>query len=139
MKILRSAEVWLSGQRVGLLQRSQHGLTRFVPDPSWEHGGQRPRLGLSFLRSPGPKQSGTGLPAWFENLLPDVGSALRGRLAAAHGVRPTDSLGLLSALGSDLPGAVEFRPLDPAPTAPVHRAHREGPLFDRVGMSAPEP
>lgn len=129
MRVLRSAEVWLSGQRVGVLERNQQGLTRWIPDTGWEQGGQRPRLGLAFLRSPGPKQSGTGLPSWFENLLPDVGSALRGRLAAVHGLRVQDSLGLLSVLGSDLPGAVEFRPRD-LPSGPPSMVG--SPLVDRV-------
>lgn len=111
MRILRAVEVWLSGQRVGLLERNHEGLTHWKPDASWEKGGQRPRLGLSFLRNPGPRQTGTGLPSWFENLLPDVGSALRSRLAQAHHVRTTDSLSLLSVLGRDLPGAVELRPV----------------------------
>jgi len=69
------------------------------------------------------------LPSWFENLLPDVGSALRGRLAATHGLRVRDSLGLLSLLGSDLPGAVEIRPLDPAHGTPSNGGL---PLFDHV-------
>ncbi len=135
MKIIRSAEVWLSGQRVGLLERSQHGLTHWTPDSSWEQGGQRPRLGLSFWRSPGPRKSGTGLPAWFENLLPETGSVLRRRLAEAHGLRVQDSLGLLSVLGGDLPGAVEIRPLDMEPRTP---SDGSCPLFDGVEPRQPD-
>ena len=91
---------------VGVLQRSREGQTRWVPDPAWLTGDQSPRLGLGFLRDPAPRSAGTGLPAWFENLLPETGSALRARLVRLHGLRTSDSFGLLRALGSDLPGAV---------------------------------
>jgi|JI9StandDraft_1071089.scaffolds.fasta_scaffold26923_1 serine/threonine-protein kinase HipA len=105
-------EVWLPGQRVGWLERASTGLTRFTPDGTWQAEGQHPRLGLDFLRTPGPHATGSGhLPPWFENLLPEEDSALRHRLARLHGLRETDSLGLLSVLGSDLPGAVDVRPV----------------------------
>lgn len=100
-------EVWLSGHKVGLIQRTGTGLIRFVLHDSWIAQGQRPRLGLPFLRSSAPRTTGSGLlPAWFENLLPETDSALRERLARLHGVRTSDSLGLLAVLGQDLPGAV---------------------------------
>lgn len=112
MRILKTLNVTLNGQPVGVLERNREGLLRWTPDAGWEDGGQRPRLGLSFLRSPGPMTRGTGLPSWFENLLPETGSALRTRLARLHGVQSVyDSFGLLTALGGDLPGAVRVSPV----------------------------
>lgn len=91
---------------VGVLDRNRSGLVTFRPDSGWLDGGQRPRLGLGMLQSPGPRTAGTGLPAWFENLLPEDGSALRRRLCAHLQLRPNDSPALLRHLGDDLPGAV---------------------------------
>lgn len=100
--------VVVSGALVGRLSRNRHGATHWEPDEAWVRGGQHPRLSYSTLVDPSPRVSGTGLPAWFENLLPEPDSALRARLSKLHGVRETDSLGLLRALGPDLPGAVEL-------------------------------
>jgi serine/threonine-protein kinase HipA len=49
-----------------------------------------------------------GLPAWFENLLPERDSALRDWLCRHFGLRDGDSAALLQAVGRDLPGAVEI-------------------------------
>lgn len=136
---LRQLEVRLSSQRVGLLERTRAGLVRWLPDPIWERGGQRPRLGLDFLRSPGMQEAATGLPPWFENLLPEPGSALRDRLCRTHGLRPTDSLGLLSALGGDLPGAVEVRAVaaqDALPIAAADAAPEIAEPADRTSAEA---
>lgn len=102
-------EVSVYGACVGRLHRDRAGLTRFTPDRHWLEAGQRPPLGLAFLGQPGPRSAGTGLPSWFENLLPDPGSALRQRLCLHLGLRETDSAALLCALGHDLPGAVQVR------------------------------
>lgn len=102
--------VLLSGHRVGTLARTPRGTTVWTPEPGWLRGGQHPRLSLAMLREPGPMSAGTGVPPWFENLLPEPESALRFRLARLHGLRENDALGLLVALGSDLPGAVELVP-----------------------------
>ena len=100
-------EVRVHGELVGLLHRDREGQTAFSPDAAWLARNQRPPLGLSFLAHPGPRRAGTGLPPWFDNLLPEVGSALRGRICRQLGLRESDSPALLRALGHDLPGAVE--------------------------------
>lgn len=97
--------VRLSGRSVGILQ-SADGKVRWLPDERWEADGQYPRLGVEFLRRPGPRPGVPGLPNWFENLLPEKGSELRTRIAAAHGLRRGQSLAILRAVGRDLPGAV---------------------------------
>lgn len=106
--------VSLPSTRVGQLERNSSGLISWFPSGEWEAGGQRPRLGIAFLRQPGPRSAGTGLPPWFENLLPEAGSALRQRLCSAHGVRSADGFNLLRAIGKDLSGAVEIAPLETA-------------------------
>ncbi len=100
-------DVRVSGIAVGQLERDREGRVRFGLDPDWLERGQLPRLGLGFLRDPSPRVAGTGLPAWFEGLLPPPDSALRVRVCRAWGLRDTDSASLLRALGRDLPGAVE--------------------------------
>jgi len=104
----KSLSVGLPGRQVGELSQTSDGLTKWIPERAWEAEGQHPRLGLDFLRNPGPKQQGTGVPPWFENLLPEPGSELRRRLCAAHGLRDGQSFALLGALGRDLTGAVEM-------------------------------
>jgi serine/threonine-protein kinase HipA len=103
----KTLSVRLSGRHVGEIVQTRDGLTRWLPERAWEASGQHPRLGTDVLRNPGPRQQGTGLLPWFENLLPEPGSELRRRLCAAHGLRDGQSFALLGALGRDLTGAVE--------------------------------
>jgi HipA-like protein len=109
-RMLRRLDVTLSGQRVGCLEMDRGGLVTWAPEAEWEARGQHPRLGVAFLRTLGPRHAGTGLPAWFENLLPEEGSALRQRLCIAHGIREGNRFRLLEAIGTDLCGAVEITP-----------------------------
>lgn len=112
--------VTLPGAEVGALTMNEHGLITWTPDRDWEEARQRPRLGVDFLRKPGATATSTGvLPAWFENLLPEPGSALRERLCSAHQVRSADSFGLLKMIGGDLSGAVEVRGRGEARAQPV--------------------
>jgi len=104
----KTLRVGLPGRRVGTLEQGRSGLVTWAPDAAWEAAGQIPRLGVDFLREPGAKRAATGLPPWFENLLPEAESTLRARLAAIHGVRETQSFALLAAAGADLAGAVEI-------------------------------
>lgn len=109
--------VSLPACRVGDLSQERTGRVLWRPDAAWEHGGQRPSLGLHFQRSPGPRSTATDLPCWFENLLPERGTPLRERLARLHGLREGQSFALLGALGRDLLGAVEVRRDDLEPGA----------------------
>ena len=65
-------EVLVSNQRVGVLRGGPGSTVRFIPDRTWVGEGQRPRLGWAFLGDPAPRDGGTRLPAWFENLLPEL-------------------------------------------------------------------
>lgn len=101
------APVRVYGVVIGHLHRDAHGAIRFIPDGDWLAGQQHPPLGLAMLRSPGIRLASTGLPIWFENLLPEVDGALRKLVCKRLKIRLTDSAALLEALGGDLPGAVE--------------------------------
>jgi serine/threonine-protein kinase HipA len=99
-------QIWLYDQMVGRLEPDRSGLMTFLPDSNWTASNQVPRLGLQFRVKPNPKSS-TGLPHWFENLLPERGSALRSYFnAKCDNVHRDASSTLLKFLGSDLPGAV---------------------------------
>jgi serine/threonine-protein kinase HipA len=100
---------------VGELSQEKTGRVHWKPDASWERNGQEPRLGLDFLRRPGPRSTATDLPCWFENLLPEIGTPLRKRLSMVHSLREGRSFDLLRALGGDLLGAVEARGDEPRP------------------------
>lgn len=103
-----SLTVLVYGQRVGRLDDVGQGRVRFIPDTNWLQGEQHPPLGLAFLVDPRPRTATGAAPAWFENLLPKKGSRLRNWICRQRELRETDSLGLLAALGRDLPGAVEL-------------------------------
>lgn len=105
---MRRAEVRLYGEHVGTLEQRGAGSV-FVPTDEWRYARFQPLLGLSWLQDPSPRRAAVGLPVWFEALLPDRGSPLRGRLAQSAGIPEEDSFGLLSAMGGDLPGAVRVR------------------------------
>lgn len=101
-------DVTVSGAVVGQLQSLGKDRTAFLPDVSWLETGQTPPLGLAFLGSVAPREGrGGSITPWFENLLPEQGSALRRWLARENGINARDSLAMLACLGADLPGAVE--------------------------------
>lgn len=97
------------GREIGELVQDPGGMIRFVPSEAWVRSGQVPRLGVRFLEDPYVRGNGY-LPHWFENLLPERDSRYREWLCKKTGIRKNDSMSLLAALGSDLPGAVEIYP-----------------------------
>ncbi len=129
-------EVKVYGIRVGILERDKEGGVRFVPDADWIRGEQHPPLGLAFLQNPRPPVVRGMLPTWFENLLPESGSALRSWICKKHGLRDGDSPGLLAEVGRDLPGAVEvLGGLDPLEElAPVDEPTGNELRFSLAGL-----
>lgn len=103
-------DVKVLGSVVGCLQSLGKDRTVFLPAGSWLEGNQRPPLGLAFLGNVTPRQGrGGSVAPWFENLLPEQGTALRRWLAKENGINARDSLAMLACLGADLPGAVEVQ------------------------------
>lgn len=133
MPVDRRFEVRVSGVVVGRIDRNPAGSVRFVPDPNWLAAGQRPRLGYAFLTDPRVRVEGGRLPTWFENLLPERGSALRARLCRDAGLREEQSADLLGYLGEDLPGAVEVIGDLSGEDDPVREVTTEGRL--RVSLA----
>jgi len=135
---VKNLAVTLPGQRVGSISQNRAGLTQWMPDEGWEANGQKPRLGLDFLRRLGPRSHASDLPAWFENLLPERESPLRLRLSQLYNLREGQSFELLKAVGHDLIGAVEVKPSDGAyqdelPRAVADKDGSEGELkLDRL-------
>lgn len=80
MKSRLRLRVRVYGTQVGTLERDPHGQIHFYPDGDWLVGGQIPPLGLALQGDPSPRRAGSGLPCWFENLLPSQDSPLRRRL-----------------------------------------------------------
>jgi serine/threonine-protein kinase HipA len=142
------AWVRLHGMDVGHLEQ-QGELTTFRFTPSYLDLPERPVLGRWFEDRIGldviAKRSQGQLPPFFQNVLPEVNSALRTLLAQRARVPENRELGLLAALGEDLPGAMVValeNALDEAPLADadaspavVSDAAPGGPLrFSLAGM-----
>jgi serine/threonine-protein kinase HipA len=105
------AEVRLGGRPVGLLEFQRGGSTFRYTDDLLDP--RHPVLGQVFEERPRARhRSSVGLPHWFANLLPEIGSGLRRYYMAQWGDRHLDDARLLLALGEDLPGAVTVSPVD---------------------------
>ena len=138
---MSALDVFVSGARVGLLERFDDLQYRFVFDERWVNDPTHPVLGQIFEDLKPRSIDSTGnLPCWFDHLLPPPGSALRRAIARQIGVESDDDFALIDFLGADLPGAVVLAPGQPSvaprpamPSAPAPR--REGPLrFALAGM-----
>lgn len=105
-------DVHLGDLLVGRLAADEAGRATFRFAPGYRRLSDRPVLGQYFEDFNLGKDYVTrkrGLPPFFANLMPE-GGALRRVLERTFGVPEDDDLALLSAIGSDLPGAVTFRP-----------------------------
>ncbi len=108
--------VWLRGTHVGDLRLHDGGRWVFRFTSSYVRLPQRPVLGRWFEDKDLAALDYTAplgrLPAFFQNYLPEEGSALRELLARKAQVEPRLHGPLLAALGEDLPGAVTVREVD---------------------------
>lgn len=102
--------VLLNNRLVGYLVKEPGGAIAFRYDESWLAWDQAIPVSLSLpLREDAFK--GEPVVAVFENLLPDSDS-LRRRVAEKVGASGTDSYSLLSEIGRDCVGALQFIPED---------------------------
>ena len=98
--------VWLNGRRVGTLTRAATGATTFQYDNDWLAWEHTMPVSLSMpLRE--SRYAGESVRAVFENLLPD-NPALLGKVASRVGAHSTDAFDLLSVIGRDCVGALQF-------------------------------
>ncbi len=106
----RTANVFLDQLSVGALVEDERGRVEFRPSHEYRQMPRRLVLGQWFEDHPEEIQRGDAsgsLPAFFENLIPE--GTLRRKLETSLGVSAGDDLGLLCAVGGDLPGAVIVR------------------------------
>ncbi len=110
--------VYMNGRRVGLLRREPSGAVDFTYDAEWLTVGAALPVSLSLpLRE--DRYIGAPVMAVFDNLLPD-NIDIRSRVAAKVGAEGADPYSLLSALGRDCVGALQFLP-ESAPPPVVGR------------------
>ncbi|MEW6284188.1 MAG: HipA domain-containing protein, partial [Candidatus Eremiobacterota bacterium] len=106
-----SYQVRLAGVPVATLVENIRGLLGVRPDAGYRGMSPRPILGQQFeddlTRTRWGGRSGQ-LPAFLANLLPESGGPLRAVIVRSLGLENPSDPELLSALGLDLPGAVEF-------------------------------
>jgi serine/threonine-protein kinase HipA len=112
--------VYLNSRLVGQLRRQPSGAIEFQYEAGWLNWPHMLPVSLSL---PLREEAYTGAPvsAVFENLLPD-NDAIRNRIAARVRAEGIDAYSLLSAIGHDCVGALQFlRPdMDPGPAGAVN-------------------
>jgi len=100
--------VYMNGRRVGLLTKSPGGETRFNYASNWlDWSGAMP-VSLS-LPLQEKAHSGSAVISFFDNLLPDSVAVLKS-IAERVGANGIDAYSLLSAIGRDCVGALQFIP-----------------------------
>jgi serine/threonine-protein kinase HipA len=117
--------VFLNGRLVGVLRRESNGAIDFRYDQKWLTWGPTFPISLSLpLRE--DRYIGSPVTNVFDNLLPD-NDAIRKRVAERVGAEGTDAYSMLTALGHDCVGALQFLPdgIDPGPAGDV-----QGKLID---------
>lgn len=108
-------DVFLNGRRVGQLRREASGAIDFQYGPAWLAWESTFPISLSLpLRE--DRYIGAPVVAVFDNLLPD-NNEIRKRLAARTRADGMDAFSLLSAVGRDCVGALQFVPEGEAPAS----------------------
>jgi len=100
--------VFMNDKAVGVLTKSPSGETTFSYSTEWlEWDGAMPvSLSLPLQNKP---HNGSAVISFFDNLLPDSNVMLKG-IAERVGAAGTDAYSLLSAIGRDCVGALQFIP-----------------------------
>lgn len=107
--------VFFNNRLVGQLQRQAGGAISFQYAQAWLDWEHVMPVSLSLpLRA--ERYAGPPVIAVFENLLPDNVQILR-RVAERVGAQGTDAYSMLSAIGRDCVGALQFIPEDAAPVS----------------------
>ncbi len=106
-------QVLLNNHVLGLLEKESSGAIHFRYDDHWLTKGDAIPVSLSLpLREDAYR--GEPVAAVFENLLPDS-ELLRRRIAEKVGARGADAFSLLSEIGRDCVGALQFIPVGEEP------------------------
>lgn len=105
--------VFLNNRHVGRLTRQSSGAIDFTYDDNWLEWEHAIPVSLSLpLRK--SRYLGDPVAAVFENLLPDS-RTIRTRVAERVGAKGIDAFSLLSEIGRDCVGALQFMPIDDIP------------------------
>lgn len=107
--------VFMNNRLVGQLRREKSGAIDFQYDESWLAWEHAMPVSLS-LQLREDRYIGAPVIAVFDNLLPD-NIEIRKRVSAKMQAGGTDAYSLLSAVGRDCVGALQFLPIDTAPNA----------------------
>ncbi|MDO8414730.1 MAG: type II toxin-antitoxin system HipA family toxin [Agitococcus sp.] len=106
----------MNGVRVGLWSLSPYREPQFRYDEAWFHHPSFRSISLSLPASAAnPVISGMHVNHYFDNLLPDSES-IRHRLQSKFHTKDISAFSLLTAIGRDCVGAIQFLPLDEEPS-----------------------
>lgn len=108
--------VWYERTRVGTLTKATDGSVAFSYDPGWLASDVAFPV-ASVLPLTQADWKGGPVIAAFDNLLPDAEGELREKIAARVGAEGKDVFSLLSALGRDCVGALQFLAPEEEPAA----------------------
>lgn len=106
--------VWFERARVGTLTKASDGGVSFSYDPAWL-AAETAFPVASALSLTQADWKGDPVVAAFDNLLPDAEGELREKIATRIGAEGKDVFSLLSALGRDCVGALQFLAPDQEP------------------------
>lgn len=122
--------VYLNNRRVGTLSRESNGATRFSYHDDWLAWENAIPVSLSLPLRETPWY-GAPVLAVFENLLPDS-DRVRRLVAEKVGARGTDAYSLLSVIGRDCVGALQF--IAGEDEIPNSTCHLEGETVDETAI-----
>ena len=132
--------VFLNSRLVGRLNRQRSGAIEFRYDRSWLDRGHTLPISISLpLRE--DRYLGDPVTAVFDNLLPDP-EPVRRRIAERVGAEGPDAYSLLTKLGRDCVGALQFLPegQDPGPAGSVEgRLLDDGEIAEKIRNLATRP
>lgn len=98
--------VLMNNRHVGLLDKESNGVTRFCYDDTWLKWPNAIPISLS-LPLQHQAHIGTVVASVFDNMLPDA-DAIRSSIATRVGAAGVDAYSLLTKIGADCVGALQF-------------------------------
>ena len=114
MKLASSAlNIFLNGGLVGMWEKAASGAESFTYNEAYQSGQQAVPLSLSLPIQKNP-YSGQKVRNFFGNLLPDHAD-IRRQIAARMGAKSDDAYDLLSVIGRDCVGALQFCGIEEEP------------------------
>lgn len=106
MSVVKSLDVRLYGERIGMVEQDAKGRVSFTYDSDAVRGGMRVPLSISMPLGT-PTYSPSTIVPFLEGLLPD-NEDVREAWGLKFGVSPRNAFALLAHIGRDCAGAVEF-------------------------------